>query len=81
MNDSELLPKYKRIKNRSKLHQYQHRWQRNNQMWRTFVNCNYNSLCLWIGIAICCFIGNTFAGFACLSNPCVFGVCIDDLNR
>lgn len=21
------------------------------------------------------------AGFACLSNPCVFGVCIDDLNR
>ena len=23
----------------------------------------------------------TRAGFACLSNPCVFGVCIDDLNR
>lgn len=21
------------------------------------------------------------AGFACLSNPCVFGVCIDGLNR
>lgn len=21
------------------------------------------------------------AGFACLSNPCVFGVCVDDLNR
>lgn len=21
------------------------------------------------------------AGYACLSNPCVFGVCIDDLNR
>lgn len=26
-------------------------------------------------------VGSSQAGFACLSNPCVFGVCIDGLNR
>lgn len=26
-------------------------------------------------------VGSGQAGFACLSNPCVFGVCIDGLNR
>lgn len=26
-------------------------------------------------------IKSAYAGFACLNNPCVFGVCIDDLNR
>ncbi|XP_069677103.1 protein eyes shut isoform X2 [Periplaneta americana] len=25
-------------------------------------------------------LGGALAGFACLSNPCVYGICIDDLN-
>lgn len=38
---------------------------------------------IWLGLcfSLCCIIGHTLAGYACLSNPCVFGVCIDDLNR
>lgn len=24
---------------------------------------------------------STFAGFACLSNPCFHGICMDDINR
>lgn len=24
---------------------------------------------------------NAEAGFACLSNPCIYGICIDELNR
>ena len=24
---------------------------------------------------------HTEAGFACLSSPCVYGICMDDLNR
>lgn len=34
-----------------------------------------------IVFVMCCAIRGNSAGFACLSNPCVFGVCIDDLNR
>lgn len=35
----------------------------------------------FIIFGICCAIKGNWAGFACLSNPCIFGVCIDDLNR
>lgn len=37
----------------------------------------------WLALCITTvfLIKSTFAGFACLSNPCIFGVCIDDLNR
>lgn len=37
----------------------------------------------WLALSITTvfLIKSTFAGFACLSNPCIFGVCIDDLNR
>lgn len=32
-------------------------------------------------LTVASLFGNAHAGFACLSNPCVFGVCIDGLNR
>lgn len=55
------------------------------QKWlhQLFISNNNSNYRLWIGLCIglCCFIGNSLAGFACLSNPCIFGVCIDDLNR
>lgn len=37
----------------------------------------------WLALSITTvfLIKSAYAGFACLSNPCVFGVCIDDLNR
>lgn len=35
----------------------------------------------FIIFGLCCAIKGNWAGFACLSNPCIFGVCIDDLNR
>ncbi|XP_030383778.1 protein eyes shut [Scaptodrosophila lebanonensis] len=31
-------------------------------------------------LCLCVLFGSGQAGFACLSNPCVFGVCIDGLN-
>uniref|UniRef100_A0A6E8W7B9 Protein eyes shut n=1 Tax=Anopheles coluzzii TaxID=1518534 RepID=A0A6E8W7B9_ANOCL len=39
----------------------------------------------WWSIVVLCLISGSLvhlseAGFACLSNPCVYGVCIDDLN-
>ncbi|XP_052892396.1 protein eyes shut [Anopheles moucheti] len=38
----------------------------------------------WSALALCLIscslVHLTEAGFACLSNPCVYGVCIDDLN-
>ena len=36
---------------------------------------------VFLVIGLCCSISGCVAGYACLSNPCVFGVCIDDLNR
>ncbi|XP_058452918.1 protein eyes shut [Malaya genurostris] len=39
-----------------------------------------NLFLLLFGIAATFFLKHTEAGFACLSNPCVYGVCIDDIN-
>lgn len=46
----------------------------------TFSKSNNLSFPILIGL-FACFVGTAFGGFACLSNPCLFGVCIDDLNR
>lgn len=37
---------------------------------------------LWLLLSVIFFLRDvtTFAGFNCLSNPCIHGVCIDDLN-
>ncbi|XP_068151971.1 protein eyes shut [Drosophila tropicalis] len=35
---------------------------------------------LLLTICLSILVGSSKAGFACLSNPCVFGVCIDGLN-
>lgn len=40
-----------------------------------------NKLLLIFCVGLILFVGNCWAGYACLSNPCLFGVCIDDLNR
>lgn len=42
---------------------------------------DYFRLWIFISLLVCCTFKISLAGFACLSNPCVFGVCIDDLNR
>lgn len=42
---------------------------------------DYFRLWIFISLLVCCTFKISWAGFACLSNPCVFGVCIDDLNR
>ncbi|XP_055637815.1 protein eyes shut [Toxorhynchites rutilus septentrionalis] len=39
-----------------------------------------NWFLLVFGVASLSILAQTDAGFACLSNPCVYGVCIDDLN-
>lgn len=44
-------------------------------------NLNYCKFSLGFCVALICLIENCFAGYACLSNPCIFGVCIDDINR
>lgn len=36
---------------------------------------------IFLLLLVCCTFNMGWAGLACLSNPCVFGVCIDDLNR
>ncbi|XP_055597303.1 protein eyes shut [Uranotaenia lowii] len=33
-----------------------------------------------VGVVSLSILNQTEAGFACLSNPCIYGVCIDDLN-
>lgn len=69
-------------KQRSTLQQKQKHIAKRNA--KTKLQLFFNGCCrLWVGICfgLCCIIGHTWAGFACLSNPCVFGVCIDDINR
>lgn len=44
----------------------------------------YQSIGIVLSIAVSILVSgpqSVSAGFACLSNPCVFGVCVDDLNR
>lgn len=39
-------------------------------------------LCIVIAnIIVCHIIANSEAGFSCVSNPCVYGICVDDINR
>ena len=74
----------KRIKKQRKRHlSKKQRKSKVKQTVREYFKDNYSCCRLWIGLCIglSCVISNTWAGFACLSNPCVFGVCIDDLNR
>ncbi|XP_034670265.1 protein eyes shut [Drosophila subobscura] len=40
----------------------------------------HSRLLLLLGFCLGLLVGGGEAGFACLSNPCVFGVCIDGLN-
>ncbi|XP_037042682.1 protein eyes shut [Bradysia coprophila] len=35
---------------------------------------------IFLLLLVCCTFNIGWAGLACLSNPCVFGVCMDDLN-
>ncbi|XP_058820383.1 protein eyes shut [Topomyia yanbarensis] len=50
-------------------------------MWNNSSNrIRTNLFLLLFGIAATSFLSHTEAGFACLSNPCVYGVCIDDIN-
>ncbi|XP_055547173.1 protein eyes shut [Wyeomyia smithii] len=44
------------------------------------IRIRTNVFLLLIGAASVSLINQTEAGFACLSNPCIYGVCIDDLN-
>ncbi|XP_065093274.1 protein eyes shut [Ochlerotatus camptorhynchus] len=44
------------------------------------IRIHTNLFLLLIGIASVSVLNHTEAGFACLSNPCIYGVCIDDLN-
>lgn len=57
--------------------------QTTNRRFRGFTNKLQlkRHIILFITLVLCCIIRGNWAGFACLSNPCVFGVCIDDLNR
>ncbi|XP_035916517.1 protein eyes shut [Anopheles stephensi] len=50
-----------------------------NKSSETRTQCFYR--CWWLSMLVLFLTsGSTKAGFACLSNPCVYGVCIDDLN-
>ena len=40
--------------------------------------CNY---VLISGILLISWINVSEAAYVCVSNPCIFGVCLDDLNR
>lgn len=61
----------------------QHRRQR--QPITSYRQCyrftKHNKLILGLCIVVVFLIENCWAGFACLSNPCIFGVCLDDINR
>lgn len=46
-----------------------------------YCSLNIDKLILGFCIAVIFLIENCWAGYACLSNPCIFGVCIDDINR
>nr|XP_019544869.2 protein eyes shut [Aedes albopictus] len=46
----------------------------------SMVRIRTNLFLLLIGIASFSVLNHTEAGFACLSNPCIYGVCTDDLN-
>ncbi|XP_053692498.1 protein eyes shut [Sabethes cyaneus] len=51
------------------------------RMWNnSSIRIRTNLFLLLFGIASVSVLNHTEAGFACLSNPCVYGVCIDDLN-
>lgn len=41
--------------------------------------CNY--LLISCVLLVCLINGSEASSFGCSSNPCIFGVCIDDLNR
>lgn len=52
------------------------------RMWNSSsIRIHTNLFLLLFGMASVSLLNHTEAGFACLSNPCVYGVCIDDLNR
>lgn len=41
--------------------------------------CNY--VLIGCVLLVCLINGSDATSFGCSSNPCIFGVCIDDLNR
>ncbi|KAM7353986.1 eyes shut isoform 2-T8 [Cochliomyia hominivorax] len=54
----------------------------NNKSSATFITASHSTNVIWLLAFVSLFtlFGCGHAGFACLSNPCVFGVCIDGLN-
>lgn len=44
-------------------------------------NNNIDKIMLGLCVVVIFLIENCWAGYACLSNPCIFGVCMDDINR
>lgn len=42
---------------------------------------NIDKIMLGLCVVVIFLIENCWAGYACLSNPCIFGVCMDDINR
>lgn len=46
------------------------------------IKCNdIDKIMLGLCVVVIFLIENCWAGYACLSNPCIFGVCMDDINR
>lgn len=67
-----------RQRQRQQQNQRQSEWPYRRQCYR--FN-KHNKLMLGLCIVVVFLIENCWAGFACLSNPCIFGVCLDDINR
>lgn len=45
------------------------------------IKSNIDKIMLGLCVVVIFLIENCWAGYACLSNPCIFGVCMDDINR
>ena len=54
------------------------RWQ---QKWNKLKSKNYYSFFILFGLVSMSIIQTGEALYGCLSNPCIFGVCIDGSNR
>nr|CAD7404840.1 unnamed protein product [Timema cristinae] len=43
--------------------------------------CSCNKQCVALCLAWALLLQLALAGFSCLSNPCLYGICMDDINR
>lgn len=55
---------------------------KNTKYFDSVKKINYiDKIMLGLCVVVIFLIENCQAGYACLSNPCIFGVCMDDINR